>query len=148
MSKLIEAARQPDGSLHEGGSQFVRWKKGDSDITLDGDFTVQDIESIARHVRGSNTGARAYRIVPIGSGARPGWAIECDGVVFKTDPSLQVLGAYLDALLAGADQYDAVDIAAVIRRRPTPSYEERMAVFRPSGRPEPSRDPFAKGKKA
>jgi hypothetical protein len=53
-----------------------------------------------------------------------------------------VLGAYLDALLAGASPYDADDIATAIERRPRPSYEERMAVVNATGRPEPSREPF------
>jgi hypothetical protein len=50
--------------------------------------------------------------------------------------------AYLDAILAGANEFDASDIAKVIERRPRPSYEERVAVFSPTGRPEPSREPF------
>jgi hypothetical protein len=54
------------------------------------------------------------------------------------------LGAYLDAILAGANEFDADDIAKVIERRPWPSYEERRAVFSPTGRPEPSREPFPK----
>jgi hypothetical protein len=49
---------------------------------------------------------------------------------------------WLDAFLAGTSSYDADDIAKVIERRPRPSYEERMAVFNATGRPEPSRDPF------
>jgi hypothetical protein len=48
-----------------------------------------------------------------------------------------VLGAYLDALLAGAWSYDADDIAEVIERPPRPSYEERRAVFKPSREPFP-----------
>jgi hypothetical protein len=36
------------------------------------------------------------------------------------------------------------DIAKAIAARPPPSYEERLAVFSPTGRPEPSRDPFKK----
>jgi hypothetical protein len=51
---------------------------------------------------------------------------------------------YLDAILAGANEFDTSDIAKVIERRPRPSYEERMAVFSPTGRPEPSREPFSK----
>jgi len=35
------------------------------------------------------------------------------------------------------------DTAKVIERRPWPSYEERMAVFWPAARPEPSRELFA-----
>jgi hypothetical protein len=53
-----------------------------------------------------------------------------------------VLGAWLDAILAGANKFDADDIAKAIETRPPPSYEERLAVFFPSGRPAPSRDPF------
>jgi hypothetical protein len=82
-----------------------------------------------------------YRIIRIGS-LQTGWAIERDGVVTRTGPSEEVLGAYLDAILAGASMYDADDIAKVIERRPRPSYEERMAVFSPTGRPQPSREPF------
>jgi hypothetical protein len=48
----------------------------------------------------------------------------------------------VDAILAGANEFDASDIAKVIERRPRPSYDERMAVFSPTGRPEPSREPF------
>jgi hypothetical protein len=53
-----------------------------------------------------------------------------------------VLGAWLDGYLAGASSYDADDIAKVIERRPRPTYEERLAVFNATGRPEPSRNPF------
>jgi hypothetical protein len=40
--------------------------------------------------------------------------------------SAEVLGVYLDAILAGANEFDASDIANVIERRPRPSYEERV----------------------
>jgi hypothetical protein len=82
-----------------------------------------------------------YRIVPIGS-ANQGWAIERDGKITRTGNRLEVLGAWLDAILAGASTYDADDIAKVIEQHMRPSYEERRAVFRPTGRPEPSREPF------
>jgi hypothetical protein len=82
-----------------------------------------------------------YRIVPIGSGPT-GWAIERDGRIWRTGPRIEVLGAWPDAHFAGASSYDADDIAKVIERRPRPSYEERLAVFNATGRPEPSRDPF------
>jgi hypothetical protein len=36
----------------------------------------------------------------------------------------------------------AEDIAKVIETRTRPSFEERLAVFRPTGWPEPSREPF------
>jgi hypothetical protein len=74
--------------------------------------------------------------VPIGTGPI-GWAIERDGKTWRTGPRLEVLGAWLDAYLAGASSYDADDIAKVIERRPRPSYEERLAVFNATGRPEP-----------
>ena len=85
--------------------------------------------------------ACVYRIVRIGS-LQTGWAIERDGVVTRSGPSAEVLGAYLDAILAGANEFDAGDIAKVIERRPRPTYEERMSVFSPTGRPEPSRKLF------
>jgi hypothetical protein len=34
------------------------------------------------------------------------------------------------------------NIAKVIDLRPRPSYEVRLSVFSPAGRPEPSREPF------
>ena len=54
-----------------------------------------------------------YRIIQIGS-LRTGWAIEVDGIVTKSGPSVTVLGAYLDAIVAGASAYDADDIAREI----------------------------------
>ncbi len=84
-----------------------------------------------------------YRIVQIGS-LRTGWAIEVDGTITRSGQSVAALGAYLDAKLAGANEFDADDIAKAIEMRPPPTYEERKAVFSPSGRPEPSRDPFKK----
>jgi hypothetical protein len=41
-----------------------------------------------------------------------------------------VLGAWLDATLAEANEYDASDIAKAIEQRPAPTYEERLAFFR------------------
>jgi threonine aldolase len=64
---------------------------------------------------------------------KTGWAIERDGQITKSHPSAEVLGAYLDAVLAGASVYDADDIAKVIERRPRPTYEGRQAVFSPNG---------------
>jgi hypothetical protein len=75
--------------------------------------------------------ASAYRIVRIGS-PQTGWAIERDGIITRSHPSAELLGAYLDAI-AGANEFDASDIAKVIERRPWPSYEERMTVFSPTG---------------
>jgi hypothetical protein len=85
-----------------------------------------------------------YRIKQIGN-LGTGWAIERDGVIARSGPSAAALGAYLDAKLAGANEFDASDIAKVIETRPASTYEERLAVFSPLGRPEPSRDPIKKG---
>jgi hypothetical protein len=82
-----------------------------------------------------------YRIIRIGS-LQTGWAIDRDGQIIRSHPSAAVLGAYLDAVLAGANEFDASDIAKVIERRPRPTYEERMAVFSSTGRPEPLKDPL------
>ena len=88
-----------------------------------------------------------YVIKQIGS-LKTGWAIEIDGIIRRSGPSVEVMGAYLDAIVAGASEHDASDIADVIRKRPRPTYEERRAVFTPTGRPDPSRDPFAKSRSA
>jgi hypothetical protein len=90
---------------------------------------------------GYRLGMAAYRIIQIGS-LRDGWAIEVDGIITRSAPTAAPLAAWLDARLAGANEFDADGIAKAIAARPPPSYEERMAVFFPSGRPEPSRDPF------
>ena len=82
-----------------------------------------------------------YRFFRIDS--QTAWAIECNGQIIRTHPSAAVLGAYLDSILAGATEYDADDIAKAIERQPSLSYEERMAMFRPMGRSEPSRVLFA-----
>jgi hypothetical protein len=74
----------------------------------------------------------------------PRWAIEVDGTITRSGQSVAALGAYLDAKLVGTNEFDADDIAKAIERRPPPSYEERLAVFSPTGRPAPSRDPFKK----
>ncbi len=41
-----------------------------------------------------------YRIIRIDS-LQTGWAIERDGKITKSHPNAEVLGAYLDAILAG-----------------------------------------------
>jgi hypothetical protein len=68
-----------------------------------------------------------YRIKQIGS-LKTGWAIERDGVIIRSHPRAEVLGAWLDATLAGANECDASDIAKVIEMRQLPTYEERLAV--------------------
>jgi hypothetical protein len=45
------------------------------------------------------------------------------------------------AMVAGADEADADNIARSIEARPWPTYEERMAVFSPAGPWKPSREP-------
>ena len=84
---------------------------------------------------------RAASISPIGS-LNTGWALKVDGVIRRTSPSLLPLGAYVDTILAGADEANADNIARAIEARPWPTYEERMAVFSPAGPWKPSRDRF------
>jgi hypothetical protein len=74
-----------------------------------------------------------------GVGSRGGGSV---GLPYRLISEVSFDGAYLDAILAGANEFDASDIAKVIERRPRPSYEERMAVFSPTGRPEPSSEPL------
>ena len=53
---------------------------------------------------------------------------------------LDPAGAYVDAILVGADEADADNIR--IEARPWPTYEERMAIFSPAAPWKSSRDPF------
>jgi hypothetical protein len=71
-------------------------------------------------------------IIPIGS-LHTGWALKVDGVIRRSNSSLISLGAYVDAIMAGASEADADNIARAIEARPWPTYEERMAVFSPAG---------------
>jgi hypothetical protein len=59
-------------------------------------------------------------------------------------PNAEVLGAYLNAILAGANEYDADDIAKVIERRPRASYKSGWWCSHRPGRPEPSREPLVR----
>jgi hypothetical protein len=84
----------------------------------------------------------SYRIKQIGSlatGCR--WRETASS---SSHTRAEVLGAWLDATLAGANEYDADNIARATEARPWPTYEERMAVFSPVGPWKPSRDPFKK----
>ncbi len=84
-----------------------------------------------------------YSIVPIGS-LNTGWALKVDGVIRGSNASMIPLAAYVDAMMAGADEADAHNVAQAIEARPWPTYEERMRVFSPAGPWTPSRDPFKK----
>ena len=74
-----------------------------------------------------------FSVIPIGS-LHTGWALKVDGIIRRSSPSLISLGAYVDAIMAGADEADADNIARAIEARPWPTYEERMAVFSPAAR--------------
>ena len=52
-----------------------------------------------------------------------GWALKVDGVIRRSSPSLIPLGAYVDAIMAGASEADADNIARAIEARPWPTYE-------------------------
>ena len=47
------------------------------------------------------------RIIRTGN-LQTGWALECNRQLIRTHPSAAVLGAYLDAILAGVNEYDAI----------------------------------------
>jgi hypothetical protein len=64
--------------------------------------------------------------VPLGSGPNPGLAIERGGKLSRSGHRLEVLGAWLDAILAIV--FDADDIAEVIARCPRPTYERARGV--------------------
>jgi hypothetical protein len=82
-----------------------------------------------------------FIIIPVGS-LYTGWALKVDGVIRRSNSSLSRLGAYVNAIMAGASEADADNIARAIEARLWPTYEERMAVFSPAGPWKPSRDPF------
>ena len=84
-----------------------------------------------------------FSIVPIGSLGN-GWAPKVDGMIRRSGPSLVPLAAYVEAVMAGADEADADLIAKAIEARPWPDYEERLAVFKVVGPWRPSRDPFSR----
>jgi hypothetical protein len=46
------------------------------------------------------------RIIRTGN-LQTGWALECNRQLIRTHPSAAVLGAYIDAILAGVNEYDA-----------------------------------------
>jgi hypothetical protein len=74
-------------------------------------YEAENKVTTASGVWGLRDDPHRYRIVSIGSGPT-GWAIERDGRIWRTGPRLEVLGAWLDAFLAGASGHDADFIAA------------------------------------
>jgi hypothetical protein len=54
-----------------------------------------------------------FTIVPIGS-LHTGGALKIDGVIRRSAPNMIPLAAYVDAIMAGADEADADNIAWVI----------------------------------
>jgi len=74
-----------------------------------------------------------FTIGPIGS-LHTGWALKVDDIIRRSSPSLISLGAYVDAIMAGASEADADNIARAIEARPWPTYEERMAGPRRTSR--------------
>jgi hypothetical protein len=48
--ELIKDCIRPDGSLYSLG-WYLRWRVGDTVATLNGLFTANDLEAIARHMR-------------------------------------------------------------------------------------------------
>jgi len=74
-----------------------------------------------------------------------GFALKIDGVIKRSSPDMLSLAAYVDAVLAGAEEMDADIIAQAIAPRAWPSLEERMAIFTVTGPWQPSPDPFKEG---
>jgi hypothetical protein len=76
-----------------------------------------------------------FRIVPIGS-LHTGWALKIDGIIRRSSPSLISLGAYVDAVMAGADEADADNIARFLwsRRFTLPLLQLVPAGPAPGGR--------------
>jgi hypothetical protein len=60
-----------------------------------------------------------FTIAPIGS-LHTGWALKVDGIIRRSSSSLIPLGAYVDAIMAGADEADADNIGRAIEARPWP----------------------------
>ena len=85
-----------------------------------------------------------WAIEPVGS-LHTGWALVFGREIQATHPSAFFLGAYLDAILKGADTRDAGFIAQAMAKRGWPTHEECLAVFRADGGPPPSPQPFMKG---
>lgn len=50
IKRILGDTVQPDGSLFNGG-WYVSWKPGDKDITLDAEFTIEDLEAIVAHMK-------------------------------------------------------------------------------------------------
>ena len=84
-----------------------------------------------------------FSIIPIGS-LHTGWALKVDGVLRRSSPSLISLGAYVDAIMAGADEADARQHRQVDRGAPLAELRRADGGLL-AGRPvEPSRVPFKK----
>lgn len=83
-----------------------------------------------------------YTIKPIGS-LHTGFGLQRDGIQIASHPSPRYLGAFLEALLEGADKSNATLIARTMYERGWPTYEERLAHFTQTGPWQPARDPFA-----
>ena len=49
MDKMIEDAKQDDGSLYRTNC-YINWVVGDEEVCLDGDFTIQQLRDIANHM--------------------------------------------------------------------------------------------------
>lgn len=48
--EAVSSCALPDGSLHDSG-WYLDWSKGSQQATLDGDFTLEELEAIAAWMR-------------------------------------------------------------------------------------------------
>ena len=51
IDERMRKAIQPDGSLRITGSGYISWDAGDDEISLDGHYTVEQLEFIVAHVK-------------------------------------------------------------------------------------------------
>lgn len=53
MTSDVQECVMPDGSLYSLG-WYLGWSVGDKSITLDGEFTVEDLEAIITHIKANS----------------------------------------------------------------------------------------------
>jgi hypothetical protein len=51
--EILGSSVQSDGSLHDTTQQYMWWSPGDSTITLDSEFTLEELEAIVWWLKNS-----------------------------------------------------------------------------------------------
>lgn len=57
----MDKAVQEDGSLDALSPNYIHWKVGDVQITLDGIFTVKELEAIIAHIKEQQKGGSSSK---------------------------------------------------------------------------------------